>query len=43
MATGLTGQQSEEFLTNVRKLIERAVDDLPTHQEYLKAHCRAAI
>lgn len=43
MATGLTGQQSEEFLTNVRKLIERAVDGLPTHQEYLNAHCPAAI
>ena len=41
MAGGLSDPQLSEFLGNVRTLIERAVDTLPTHEDYLKAHCAA--
>lgn len=41
MASGLSDQQLGEFLGNVRKLIERAVGGLPSHEDYLQAHCAA--
>ncbi len=39
MANGLSDVQLDEFLGNVRTLIERAVDTLPTHEQYLQKHC----
>jgi len=41
MAGALTDAQLSEFLKNVRTLIERAVDGLPTHEDYLRQHCQA--
>jgi hypothetical protein len=42
MAGAITDAQLAEFLGNVRALIERAVGGLPTHEQYLSAHCAAA-
>jgi tryptophan halogenase len=39
MADALSEPQLDEFLGNVRTLIERAVDGLPTHEQFLKEHC----
>ena len=39
MADALSEPQLGEFLGNVRTLIERAVDGLPTHEQFLKEHC----
>jgi len=41
MANAITSRQLGEFLGNVRSLVERAVDTLPCHEEYLRAHCDA--
>ncbi|MCK0127586.1 tryptophan halogenase family protein [Erythrobacter sp. F6033] len=39
MANGLNDVQLSEFLTNVRKLIEKSVDGLPTHEQFIQQHC----
>ncbi len=41
MAGGLSDPQLAEFLGNVRTLVERAVGGLPTHEQYLQAHCQS--
>ncbi len=41
MADQIAPAQLDEFLTNLRVLIERNVASLPTHEAYLKAHCAA--
>ena len=42
MADQLSADQLTEFLDNVRRLIERAAQSLPTHEDYIAGHCAAA-
>ena len=42
MADRLTDEQLQRFLSDVRTIIDRAVDSLPQHDEFIKAHCAAA-
>lgn len=41
MANRLTSDQLSAFLADVQKLIQRATAELPSHQDYIAAHCRA--
>ncbi|MBV7260349.1 tryptophan halogenase family protein [Erythrobacter crassostreae] len=41
MADGISDAQLTEFLSNVRKLIEKSVDGLPTHEQFIEQHCKA--
>lgn len=41
MADRLSPAQLDEFLTNVRRIVERARDALPTHEAFIEANCRA--
>ncbi len=41
MADQLSDTQLDEFLANLRRLIERAVGGLPRHEEYIARHCAA--
>ena len=42
MADKLDEQQLDNFLSDVRKIIEKAVANLPTHEDYIKKNCAAA-
>lgn len=42
MADRISAGQLEEFLGNVRQVIDREVAALPTHEEFLRRHCAAA-
>ncbi|MGH8222692.1 MAG: tryptophan halogenase family protein, partial [Woeseiaceae bacterium] len=41
LADRLTMSQLDGFLSDLRKLIGRSVESLPTHRAYLEQHCRA--
>lgn len=41
MANRLSSEQLSRFLEDVQKLIDRATTDLPQHQDFVAAHCRA--
>lgn len=41
MANRLSPEQLSRFLGDVRKLIDRATRDLPDHQAFIDAHCKA--
>ena len=41
MADQIAPAQLTEFLANLRTLIARGIDSLPTHEDYLKRHCAA--
>ncbi|HEY6965755.1 MAG TPA: tryptophan 7-halogenase, partial [Erythrobacter sp.] len=41
MADQIAPAQLTEFLGNVKTLVTRAVASLPTHEDYLRAHCPA--
>jgi tryptophan halogenase len=41
MADALSDAQLEEFLANLRKVIVRAVDQLPTQERFITQHCAA--
>ena len=41
MADRLSSDQLERFLADVRTIIHKAVDQLPTHSDYIEAHCRS--
>lgn len=41
MADRLTGVQLREFLSDVRRIIGRAVDSLPDHDAFIRLHCSA--
>lgn len=41
MADQLSDAQLDEFLGNLRLLIERAVRSLPSHEDYIAKHCAA--
>lgn len=41
MADQIAPAQLTEFLANLRTLITRAVGSLPSHEDYLRAHCLA--
>ncbi len=43
MAATLSDAQLDEFLGNVRKLIDRAVDTLPTHEAFIAQYCAAQV
>ncbi len=39
MADQLSDEQLDEFLGNLRRIIERAVGTLPKHEDYIAKHC----
>ena len=41
MANRISSEQLTTFLGDVQKLIERATNDLPPHQDFIDAHCKA--
>lgn len=41
MADNISDQQLEEFLGDIRRIIEKSIDPLPTHDDYLERNCRA--
>jgi len=41
MTNRLSSAQLTSFLSDVQKLIERAVTDLPDHQAFIDAHCKS--
>jgi len=41
LADALPQAQLDEFLGNMRTLIEREVGKLPTHEQFIEQHCRA--
>jgi tryptophan halogenase len=41
MANRLSSEQLNAFLEDVQKLIARATNDLPQHQDFIDAHCKA--
>lgn len=41
LAHVLTPEQLEEFLANVRTIIDRAVARMPSHREFIRQHCAA--
>ena len=41
MANRISSDQLTNFLGDVRKLIDRATNDLPQHQDFIAAHCKA--
>ena len=42
MADQLDDAQLEQFMADLRKIIERAVGQLPLHADYIAEHCKAA-
>ena len=42
MADQLDPAQLGQFMGDVRRLVEKAVDGLPTHADYIARHCGAA-
>ena len=42
MADQLDDAQLEQFMADLRKIIERAVGQLPLHVDYIAEHCKAA-
>lgn len=41
MANRISSEQLSNFLSDVKKLIARATNDLPQHQDFIEAHCKA--
>lgn len=41
MANRISSDQLRTFLGDVQKLIDRATNDLPQHQDFIEAHCKA--
>ncbi len=41
MANRVSAEQLNNFLSDVKKLIARATNDLPQHQDFIEAHCKA--
>ena len=41
MANRISSDQLTNFLSDVKKLIARATNDLPQHQDFIEAHCKA--
>jgi len=41
MANRISSEQLSGFLGDVQRLIERATDELPDHQDFIDAHCKA--
>jgi len=41
MADNISEQQLEDFLGDIRRIIEKSVEALPAHDEYLMRNCRA--
>jgi tryptophan halogenase len=41
MANRISSDQITRFLSDVQTLIERATNDLPQHQDFIEAHCKA--
>jgi tryptophan halogenase len=41
MADQIAPAQLDEFLANLRNVIERSVAGLPSHAEYVQRHCPA--
>jgi len=41
MANRISSDQITRFLSDVQTLIERATNDLPQHQDFIAAHCKA--
>lgn len=41
MANRISSEQLNTFLGDVQKLIDRATDELPAHQDFIAAHCAA--
>jgi tryptophan halogenase len=41
MADQIAPAQLDEFLANLRNVIERSVAGLPSHADYLQRHCPA--
>lgn len=41
MANRISSDQLTTFLGDVQKLIDRATNDLPQHQDFIEAHCKA--
>lgn len=41
LAHVITDAQLEEFLGNIRRIIDRNVPKMPTHREFVERHCRA--
>ncbi len=41
MANRISSEQLNNFLSDVKKLIARATNDLPQHQDFIEAHCKA--
>ena len=41
MADQISDAQLAEFLGNVRRVVDRAVDSLPSHADYISRHCAA--
>ncbi len=42
LADALPQAQLDEFLGNMRTLVEREVGAMPTHEQFIEKHCRAA-
>lgn len=42
LADRLSDDQLQEFLRQVREVIDKAVQELPLHQEYIRRHCAVA-
>ena len=41
MANRISSDQLTNFLSDVKKLIARATNDLQQHQDFIEAHCKA--
>lgn len=41
MADRLSSQQLERFLSDVRTIISKAAEQLPQHEDFIEAHCKA--
>jgi tryptophan halogenase len=42
LADAISPAQLDEFLGNIRTLINRAVDSMPAHTRFVAEHCKAA-
>ncbi len=42
LADTLPQEQLDDFLGNIRRLIERAVTTMPSHEAFIERHCRAS-
>ncbi|MDA3913354.1 tryptophan halogenase family protein, partial [Oleiagrimonas sp.] len=43
LADGLAQAQLDEFLGNIRALVRRATEQMPTHETFIDHHCKAPI